>query len=55
MPSTWVSTPPGTRQSCPWRLGTQTITPLELAKGYAVLANGGYRVEPFIIAAHRGS
>jgi penicillin-binding protein 1A len=30
-------------------LGTQTITPLELAKGYAVLANGGYRVEPYII------
>jgi len=30
-------------------LGTQTITPLELAKGYAVLANGGYRVEPYLI------
>jgi penicillin-binding protein 1A len=30
-------------------LGTQTITPLELAKGYAVLANGGYLVEPYII------
>ena len=35
-------------------LGTQTITPLELAKGYAVLANGGYRVEPFIIARIEG-
>ncbi len=30
-------------------LGTQSITPLELAKGYAVLANGGYRVEPYLI------
>ncbi|HEY6130415.1 MAG TPA: transglycosylase domain-containing protein, partial [Halioglobus sp.] len=30
-------------------LGTQSITPLELAKGYAVLANGGYLVEPYII------
>jgi len=30
-------------------LGTQTITPLELVKGYAVLANGGYRVEPYIV------
>ncbi|NQX88738.1 MAG: penicillin-binding protein 1A [Halioglobus sp.] len=30
-------------------LGTQTLTPLEIATGYAVLANGGYRVEPYII------
>jgi|AntAceMinimDraft_5_1070358.scaffolds.fasta_scaffold00233_22 penicillin-binding protein 1A len=30
-------------------LGTQNITPLQMAKGYAVLANGGYLVEPFII------
>jgi penicillin-binding protein 1A len=30
-------------------LGTQNITPLELAKGYAILANGGYRVEPYLI------
>jgi penicillin-binding protein 1A len=30
-------------------LGTQNITPLELATGYAVLANGGYRVEPYLI------
>lgn len=30
-------------------LGTQNITPLQLAKGYAVLANGGYRVEPYLI------
>jgi len=35
-------------------LGTQTITPLELAKGYAVIANGGYRVEPYIIARIEG-
>jgi penicillin-binding protein 1A len=30
-------------------LGTQELTPLEIATGYAVLANGGYRVEPYII------
>jgi penicillin-binding protein 1A len=30
-------------------LGTQSITPLELATGYALLANGGYRVEPHLI------
>lgn len=30
-------------------LGTQSITPLELATGYAVLANGGYRIEPHLI------
>jgi penicillin-binding protein 1A len=30
-------------------LGTQNITPLQLAKGYAVIANGGYLVEPYII------
>lgn len=35
-------------------LGTQNITPLELAKGYAVLANGGYRVEPYIIQRIEG-
>jgi penicillin-binding protein 1A len=30
-------------------LGTQTLTPLELVAGYAILANGGYRVEPFLV------
>lgn len=30
-------------------LGTQNMTPLQLAKGYAVIANGGYRVEPYIV------
>jgi penicillin-binding protein 1A len=35
-------------------LGTQNITPLELAKGYAVLANGGHRVEPYIIQRIEG-
>ena len=30
-------------------LGTQSITPLQLARGYAILANSGYRVEPFLI------
>jgi penicillin-binding protein 1A len=30
-------------------LGTHSMSPLELAAGYAVLANGGYRVEPYLI------
>jgi len=30
-------------------LGTVPATPLELATGYAVFANGGYRVEPYFI------
>lgn len=30
-------------------LGTGEVTPLELVRGYAVFANGGYRVTPFVI------
>ena len=30
-------------------LGTQAMSPLELVTGFAVLANGGYRVEPYLI------
>jgi penicillin-binding protein 1A len=30
-------------------LGTQAITPLQLATAYASLANGGYRVNPYLI------
>jgi penicillin-binding protein 1A len=30
-------------------LGSADVTPLQMAAGYAVLANGGYRVEPFFI------
>lgn len=30
-------------------LGNASITPLELASGYAVFANGGYRVTPYLI------
>ncbi len=30
-------------------LGTHAVSPLELAAAYAVLANGGYKVEPFLI------
>ncbi len=30
-------------------LGSATLTPLELATGYAVLANGGFRIEPYLI------
>jgi penicillin-binding protein 1A len=30
-------------------LGTQAMTPLEVASAYAILANGGYRVTPYLI------
>jgi penicillin-binding protein 1A len=30
-------------------LGTAQLTPLEMAAGYAAFANGGYRVEPYLI------
>lgn len=30
-------------------LGNVSLTPIELAKGYAVLANGGYRIKPYFI------
>lgn len=35
-------------------LGTLGLSPLELASGYAVLANQGYRVEPYLIDQIRG-
>ena len=31
-------------------LGTANLTPLEMATGYAVFANGGYRVQPYLIS-----
>ena len=31
-------------------LGTGAVTPLQLAGGYAVFANGGYRVKPYLIS-----
>lgn len=30
-------------------LGSGTVSPMQMAKGYAVLANGGFRVEPYLI------
>lgn len=30
-------------------LGSANLTPLELATGYSVFANGGYRIEPYLI------
>lgn len=30
-------------------LGSASVTPLQLARGYAVFANGGYRVQPYFI------
>ncbi|TFZ07303.1 penicillin-binding protein 1A [Ramlibacter henchirensis] len=38
-------------------LGAGSVTPLQMATGYAVFANGGYRVNPWMIARisdHRG-
>lgn len=35
-------------------LGSGTMTPLDLATGYAVFANGGYRVAPYYIDYVRG-
>lgn len=31
-------------------LGSASVTPLQLARGYSVFANGGYRTEPYYIA-----
>lgn len=31
-------------------LGSAEVTPLELTAGYAVFANGGYRVEPYLVS-----
>ncbi|MCQ9617762.1 PBP1A family penicillin-binding protein [Paenalcaligenes niemegkensis] len=33
----------------PVALGAGSVTPLQLAGGYAVFANGGYRVQPYLI------
>ncbi len=30
-------------------LGSAAVSPLQMATGYAVLANGGYRIEPYLI------
>jgi penicillin-binding protein 1A len=32
-------------------LGTGSVTPLQMAAGYAVFANGGYKVAPYLIAS----
>ena len=34
-------------------LGTASLTPLEIARGYAAFANGGFRVEPWLVAEVR--
>jgi len=34
-------------------LGTAQLSPLEMARGYAVFANGGFRVDPYFIAQVR--
>ena len=32
-------------------LGTHELTPMEIVRGYAMLANGGYRIEPYVITS----
>jgi penicillin-binding protein 1A len=32
-------------------LGAGSVTPMQMATGYAVFANGGYRVNPWLITA----
>lgn len=34
----------------PMALGAGSVTPLQMVRAYAVFANGGYRVEPYLIA-----
>ncbi len=34
-------------------LGSATLTPMQIVRGYSVFANGGYRVEPYFIAEIR--
>lgn len=44
-------------QTLSMALGSGTVTPLQLVTGYAVFANGGYRVHPYFIdhiVDHRG-
>ncbi len=36
-------------------LGSATVSPMELTAGYAILANGGYRVEPYWIDRVEGA
>lgn len=42
-------TPSQLPQNLTMALGTADITPLQVANGYAVFANGGYRVNPYLI------
>lgn len=37
-------------QNLTMSLGTGSVTPLQLAAAYAVFANGGYQIKPFLIA-----
>ncbi len=34
----------------PMALGAGSVTPLQMASGYAIFANGGYKVDPYFIA-----
>ncbi|MES3025401.1 MAG: PBP1A family penicillin-binding protein [Pseudomonadota bacterium] len=42
-------------QNLTMALGTGAVTPLQMAGAYAVFANGGYKVQPYLIASIRDS
>ena len=42
-------TPAQLPQNLTMALGTADVTPLQMANGYAVFANGGYRVNPYLV------
>ena len=37
----------------PMALGAGSVTPMQMAAGYAVFANGGYRVNPYLVRVSR--
>ena len=40
---------PDSRTTCRWRLGTASVSPMAMARGYAVFANGGFLVDPYFV------
>ena len=48
-PSGFPTTTPGLEANEQVALGSQTVSPINMANGYATIANGGVAAEPFII------
>ncbi len=44
-----VQPEPDYRTTCRWRLGTASVAPLNMARAYAVFANGGFLIDPYFI------